>query len=718
MKKTLLLAFLIGLIQGTLQAQFICGFDIHRDKESEASANALIRNALASVSNDVHRETVTIPVVFHVIYSGSSGNISDASILNAVDELNLRFANSGIFNHPTGHTIDIQFCLASVDPFGHPSSGIQRVENATYAFLSDGNDLELKSLSRWAPLLYLNVWTVADILNPLVGGYANYPNYAGYAFDGIVIESAFIDDTEVLAHELGHYLGLYHTFEGGCLNNNCALEGDQICDTPPDNSNSFGNCNLNSCSTDTDDSSAQNPFTTDVAELPNYMDYTACQLSFSQGQVSRMEAAFASFRSDLNSSNGCGMNPGGPSPMAIISVDSTSLCTGNIRFTAPGNHIMYASWDFNNDGLYEIVGNQVDYAFSNSGFKTVHLLVSGFGGSDTSTATFYVRVGETPYFPMIYPGTGISIDPFLNRPFACKGDTIEIQTSQAFSSYLWSDGNTNSMLTIIPENSFEFTLTTTDSLGRTWKSCKSVAAEITPNYGLSLNVPDTVGCGEYIHVTFNPTPYYNIPNNTWYKNGAVVANNQWSFVEGAWNLGMNEFYVENTSPIGCVSRTDTARYYVPIVETPVISQSNDTLFLSHDCVNVNWFLNGQVILTAPNDSFYVFTELGCYHAWCQQCGNFTTEEFCVTPLNTPYSTNDGWLMYPNPSSGNVKINSFLDNSTSELLVQVYSIDGKCILQEMLVNNEFDLNGYHGLFLVILRNSTTRNLIFKSKIVIE
>ncbi|MEL6867764.1 MAG: M43 family zinc metalloprotease, partial [Bacteroidota bacterium] len=33
-----------------------------------------------------------------------------------------------------------------------------------------------------------------------------------------------------------HYLGLYHTFQGGCTNNDCTTDGDRVCDTPPDQS--------------------------------------------------------------------------------------------------------------------------------------------------------------------------------------------------------------------------------------------------------------------------------------------------------------------------------------------------------------------------------------------------------------------------------------------------------------------------------------------------
>ena len=87
-----------------------------------------------------------------------------------------------------------------------------------------------------------------------------------FGIDGIVMEARYFnenpDHLEILAHELGHYLGLLHTFSGGCKNDDCLKDGDRVCDTPPDRSNDAALCQsgVNTCRTDEDDLSNNNPF--------------------------------------------------------------------------------------------------------------------------------------------------------------------------------------------------------------------------------------------------------------------------------------------------------------------------------------------------------------------------------------------------------------------------------------------------------------------------
>lgn len=196
----------------------------------------------------------TIPVVVHVIHLGEAvgqrSNISDEQILGAIDGLNARYANA----NGQGEDMDIRFCLATRDPAGCPTSGINRVDGSVVpgyretGVSFDGScgveDRLVKDLSKWPTTLYYNIWVVHDICGS-IAGYAYYPN--GDPYDGTVIDIVSMRyDNLTLAHELGHGLNIAHTFsgseDGNCPSDgDCLTEGDGICDTPP---HRVGDCGL------------------------------------------------------------------------------------------------------------------------------------------------------------------------------------------------------------------------------------------------------------------------------------------------------------------------------------------------------------------------------------------------------------------------------------------------------------------------------------------
>ncbi|HMY85699.1 MAG TPA: M43 family zinc metalloprotease [Saprospiraceae bacterium] len=326
MKSFLFLIFGCIIICNNLfsQSNQFCGFDARHElllqsdssyKENFQLWEEKLYNELKQGSPLQIRQTYTIPVVVHIITPpgtpiGTGNNLTDTEVEAGLALLNDAFANRGAFHTPEGQDIGIQFCLAKRTPDGQPTNGITRHESnlvadaacSSYGTSMD-NDAAIKKIVTWDCRQYLNIWLVTDLYNSSFGcslaGFAYFPG-APCTLDGIIQESRYwttVGGTVVTAHETGHYFGLYHTFQGGCKNDDCLIDGDKVCDTPPDGSPSFAPCNTNSCHTDTPDLPDDNS---------NYMDYSSCSpVHFTAGQKTRILSGLELGRPSLLTSIGC-----------------------------------------------------------------------------------------------------------------------------------------------------------------------------------------------------------------------------------------------------------------------------------------------------------------------------------------------------------------------------------------------------------------------------
>ncbi len=284
-----------------------------------------------------------LPVVVHIVHQNGTENLPDDRVHAAIDHLNQAFAHTGYFaGQGPGAAVPVQFCLAWREPDGSPTTGIYRVESPLTNMVMETQDEALKNLSRRPPHQYINIWVVqsvsSDAQGPNVAGYAYLAAMHGTPRDGIVCEAAYFGVSPVLEavliHEMGHYLNLYHTFERGCKNDNCLLDGDRVCDTPPDQAKGTV-CAINTCQTDADDTGPNNPFNTDQPDATdNFMDYSpfSCYRAFTEGQSARMLLALEGPRESLLDSDACAEPCYSPLQAAFLLQPGQAVTGDTIRF--------------------------------------------------------------------------------------------------------------------------------------------------------------------------------------------------------------------------------------------------------------------------------------------------------------------------------------------------------------------------------------------------
>ncbi len=338
--------------------------------------------------------TQTLPIVVHIIHNNGSENISDDQVIRAIQYLNEAFSNDGPYQVMGGHDTGIRFCLASRNPYGLPTSGIER-------YITPDTDMRLHlshqrivDIATWDTKNYINIRLVKKICTSIdcgsTTGYAYLPSAHGLDVDGIVIQADVFGSsaaaTSVAAHEMGHYLGLYHTFRGGCKNNNCLTDGDKVCDTPPDGTNLPASCNatINSCLTDEDDINMRNPFRSmsvggmgdQPDDMGNFLDYNShgCRKQFSRGQISRMTFFLEGVRSSLLTSKVC-LEPCDAVLISDFATDKLIYDVGEqIVLLNQSMFAQYYEWYVNGDFYSGVMSP--DFSALREGQYTIMLVVS------------------------------------------------------------------------------------------------------------------------------------------------------------------------------------------------------------------------------------------------------------------------------------------------------------------------------------------------------
>lgn len=293
----------VGFLSQTIAQDFMsCGTKYnHRDQSSTSNYDTPgDHSTSALISNTEFAFRPILPVVIHILHHPNETRIDDAHISVLLSYLNQAYTGKNNQDNVREEFVtsignpNIEFSLANQNPNGVATKGIIRKEIDEQLFF----DRDIKSAETgseaWDTEKVINIW-ICDL------GFSDGSNVAGYssfpvntklnfsieqANDGIVLDSYAIGKLHLyntLIHEMGHYLGLNHTWgDGSCYTN------DGIDDTPPCNEAS----NPQNCADSIEQCGV-------LTQHENFMDYSKCRSMFTKGQVETMHRVLLSERRDL-----------------------------------------------------------------------------------------------------------------------------------------------------------------------------------------------------------------------------------------------------------------------------------------------------------------------------------------------------------------------------------------------------------------------------------
>lgn len=470
----LLMCGLIGLMANAQEAPFCTTHSLsdavleanpqaklEYDKLEAKYDNYISNKALAKQAVAATHPNRVIPVVFHIIHDYNSSYISEAQVASAIENINLDFQKE---NPDTANVVDafkdiigdanLTFRLAQLDPDGNCTKGVTR----TFSPLTNIAGENVKELVKWDPSKYLNVWIVETVASG-AGGYSYLPGTAPLSDNnaGIVVRHEQFGGTgtsqgafnrHTLSHEIGHYLGLRHTWGGTNTPNvasNCGSD-DGISDTPLCIGQSF-NCDLEieTCGS--------------LDNVQNFMCYAGCPSMFTEGQTDRVHfflnthtTGFAPRNNLWQQSNliATGTNdnyvPQECAPIADLHLENTQIC---VDFEVTLNAYAYNTdapvtyqWSLPGSTNPTQTGVTADASYSTPGVYNVQLTATNNAGSHIVIKNQYITVRETgnaqtlPYYEN-FENTVTFNDPTISSSWLTESqnsDNWTLESNTGFSS--------------------------------------------------------------------------------------------------------------------------------------------------------------------------------------------------------------------------------------------------------------------------------------------
>lgn len=438
--------------------------------ELESFTRQFVSQAKVKRSQGGTAPTYIIPVVFHVLHEYGNENISDAQIQDCIDHMNQDFRklNADTINIvPSFISLaadcQIEFRLATIDPNGNCTNGIERIYTNKTNLANDQS-----KLNPWPNNKYLNIWTAKTLENTGAAAYSQYPGSTSATTDGIMSLYTYVgtigaggpSGAHTISHEAGHYLNLQHPW-GSTNSPGVSCGDDNVQDTPE--TQGWTSCNLAG--------SVCNPPI--IENVQNFMEYSYCDNMFTYDQRDRMHAALNSPVSGRNNlwtnTNLIATGTLNPSttvctPVAEFWATPQSICEGrSVTFKDFSWNGKPTSWNWLFPGGTPATSTDSNptIVYNTAGIYDVTLFATNSTGTDSMMRTSFIRVNNTagnttPFLNSLdlstdFPGT----NGWVNNPDAGTTTWTRITTTGAngtssclrMNNYTNTSGQTDEWIT-------------------------------------------------------------------------------------------------------------------------------------------------------------------------------------------------------------------------------------------------------------------------------
>ena len=513
---------------------------------------------------DPKGSVITIPVVVHVIYNTSTAaekltitQVNEQIAYTNADYAGLNPHSMDAFPSTLRANCGIQFCLATVDPSGNSTTGIDYKQTTVTSFSITGSAASCSGYperctstggaAAWDVTKYLNIWTCNA--GGSLCGISEFPTSPNNVYYGTTINYMYFGHTGAsspynlggtYSHESGHCLNLYHTWgdDGG------PCTGTDNCnDTPNSGNMNYGNIeggslaesstgvsHINtSTNVETDNCTTTSP----GVLFQDFMDYTddidyAC---FTPNQSARMTATLAAADLGLTTSatTKCGAQA---QPAAAFTANNTSVNVGaTVTFTDQTTNLpttwswaLTPSTGFSYATGYTAASQNPQITFTTAGTYTVALTATNAKGSNTCTKPSYITV-TTPTAPPVAaftytPTTGPITTTVSFTDASTNTPTTWLWTLQPATGFTWASGTSasqNPKINFTTAGTYTVTLKATNSVGNNSVSHNVVIT--TPTAGCDTLMPLSMTTGSCIDSLTLYVPDAVSPMDTGYISG-------------------------------------------------------------------------------------------------------------------------------------------------------------------------------------------------------